>query len=167
MAVGRLAVGSTGMDRPESCDAALPCGAEVALEIEERGIKEFAARDDNDIEPGCQGRLVPEQFADESFRAVPANRVAQLARGHDPQPGGGRRAGQEDQSEIPRGDPVTGAEGLLELASPAHALRLAKRVRRHRAWRYDEETVKRLRPLARRRLSTRRPFLVAIRVRNP
>jgi hypothetical protein len=32
---------------------------------------------------------------------------------------------------------------------------------------YDDETVSRLRPLARRRFSTRRPFLVAIRVRNP
>lgn len=32
---------------------------------------------------------------------------------------------------------------------------------------YEEETVRRLRPFARRRLSTRRPFFVAMRTRNP
>ena len=32
---------------------------------------------------------------------------------------------------------------------------------------YEEETVRRLRPFARRRLSTWRPFFVAIRTRNP
>jgi hypothetical protein len=35
------------------------------------------------------------------------------------------------------------------------------------AWIYDVETVKRFRPLARRRLSTIRPFLVFIRTRKP
>jgi len=33
--------------------------------------------------------------------------------------------------------------------------------------RYSELTVNRLRPLARRRFSTRRPFLVLMRTRNP
>ena len=32
---------------------------------------------------------------------------------------------------------------------------------------YDEETVRRFRPLARRRFKTRRPFLVLIRTRKP
>ncbi len=36
-----------------------------------------------------------------------------------------------------------------------------------RATGYEEETVRRLRPFARRRFSTCRPFLVAIRTRNP
>ncbi len=43
------------------------------------------------------------------------------------------------------------------------ALRRRKNARR----RYEEETVRRLRPFARRRFSTCRPFFVAMRTRNP
>jgi hypothetical protein len=41
------------------------------------------------------------------------------------------------------------------------------RVCRQLRGRYEEETVRRLRPLARRRFRTSRPFFVAMRTRNP
>ena len=42
-----------------------------------------------------------------------------------------------------------------------------RKARASRAGLYEEETVRRLRPLARRRFRTCRPFLVAMRTRNP
>ena len=64
-------------------------------------------------------------------------------------------------------------EHALEFAAAPDPAGLREALRRHAvlaassATRYVEETVRRLRPFARRRLSTRRPFLVAMRTRNP
>lgn len=111
---------------------------------------------------------MPENLPNQSFGPVPSNRVAQLPGSDDPESCRRGRTWSEHEREITGRDAVTRVEDPLELDPPSHTLRFAERVRRHcRQPRQDEETVSRLRPFARRRFSTSRPFFVAIRVRKP
>jgi hypothetical protein len=158
------------MLRLQACDSAPPGGSEVALEIWEGSIEQFTTGDDHHVDAGRRGLQMPEDLPDQSFSPIPPDCVAQFPRGHDPQPGSGRGLGRQYERAKPRGDPVAGIEHPLELSPTPHALGLPERVRRHGASRADydgEETVSRLRPLARRRFNTNRPFFVAIRVRKP
>jgi hypothetical protein len=103
----------------------------------------------------------------QSFGSISLNRSAELLRGGYPQPPRFLMVGQEKN----RAEAAVQAETLLidllifrpspdsligtESSGSAHALA------------YSLLTVRRLRPFARRRFSTRRPFLVLMRTRKP
>jgi hypothetical protein len=57
----------------------------VTLEAGKGRIKHFPARDDDDIQPGCN-LMTPEDLPSDSLRAIPLDRSTKLAAGCDPQP---------------------------------------------------------------------------------
>ena len=138
---------------------ALQEGAELAREAVEGGIKKFAAWNNDDIQ--TRGRfLVLEQFPHSALGAVSHDGAADFPRRRNPEPGH-RFAGRpgEDRHKPPV-DASAGLVSLLKVSPPANVL---GRPEGHRS----SETVRRLRPLARRRFNTCCPSLVAIRTKNP
>lgn len=138
---------------------ALQEGAELSLEAVEGGIKEFPAWNNDDIQ--TRGRfLVLEQFPHPALGAVSHHGAANLPRRRNPEPGHRFAGGPgEDRHEAPI-RPGAGLVNLLKISPPADVL---GRPEGHRS----SDTVRRLRPFARRRLNTCWPSLVAIRTRNP
>ena len=123
----------------------------------------------------------PEYLSNQSFSAISHTDVAQLPGRDDPEPVRRMPAGRDEQREVPAANALRRVEDLLELRCAAespsferpgrHGQReltwVATHVRRGQQARYDDETVRRLRPLARRRFKTRRPFFVLMRTRKP
>lgn len=161
--------GSAGIAGREPGDRSPPGTAEVLLDLGYGRVKQLAPRDDHQVDPGASlERLIePEHFSNQTFSAISPDSVTQLAGCNDSKPGSGSGPPRYKQSKKTGWHPKTGIESLLEFCFPSHALRLAETVRRHARARYDVETVRRLRPFARRRFKTKRPFLVAMRVRKP
>ena len=97
--------------------------------------------------------MASKELSNEPFRPVPDHGVANLLAGGDAQP---RRSELVCQGE-------TGHEAASQ---PGAAFVDPRKIRPTAQLAYYD-TVSRLRPLARRRLRTVRPFLVAIRTRKP
>ena len=133
------------------------------------GVEQFAFRNHDDVV--ARSDLVQtENLSYQSFRAIPLNRSAQLLRRGDPQPTDRALNGQQEDRAVAAVNLDAAFVDLLEVCSTADFLVGTK----HSASRpaadvsgYSLLTVSRLRPLARRRFSTRRPFLVLIRTRKP
>ena len=123
-------------------------------------MKEFALWDDDDIKAWRD--LVPtENLSNQSFRSISLDRATQLLGGGDAQPADATLVCQEEYGAIPAVNPRATAVNLLEFRSATNALGWSE------SQSYSLLTVRRLRPFARRRFSTSRPFFVAIRTRNP
>ena len=138
---------------------ALHEGAELALEAVEGGIKEFPAWNNDDIQT-CGRFLALEQFPHPALGAVSHYGAADFPRRRNPEPGHRLAGGPgEDRHKAPV-CPGAGLVSLLKIGPPANVL---GRPEAHRS----SETVRRLRPFARRRFNTCWPSLVAIRTRNP
>jgi hypothetical protein len=95
-----------------------------------------------------------EQLANQALCPVSPNRVSNFLAGRN--------------AEAGRSDLISQGEARHEPAAKTRALfkdlgKLRPSAQFHR----DDETLRRLRPLARRRLSTIRPFFVCMRTRNP
>lgn len=107
-------------------------------------------------------------FADHAADAIACNRVADGARGdRQPEPRIAECVGTCGDLEERLSKTLPAFVDMLELRRSAEALAGAERERPDRnsaAARYGE---RRLRPLARRRLNTWRPLLVAMRARKP
>jgi hypothetical protein len=122
-------------------------------------IEKFAARDNNDVEGG-HWFVASKQFARQALGAVANDRAANLAGRRNAKPR--KPAGcviDEDRHQPP-----------VHLdARPVNCFELGPtpdvfaRTKRHRS----SDTVRRLRPLARRRLMTCWPSLVAMRTKKP
>ena len=56
----------------------------VTLEAGKGRIKHLPARDDDDVQSGCD-LMTPKELPSEAFGAIPLNRTAELAAGGDPQ----------------------------------------------------------------------------------
>jgi hypothetical protein len=155
--------------RVDAGAASAPGRPEVSIEICEGSIKQFATGDDDEVDRRVRSWIEPpEHLSNQSFSTISSNSITELPGGDDAQTRPDRRTWGKQEREVAGGDPVTRIEDPLELFTPSHALKPGEPLRRHRArLAYELETVSRLRPLARRRLSTSRPFLVAIRVRKP
>jgi hypothetical protein len=160
---------SAGAGRLDARPASAPGGPEVSIEIGEGSIEQFATGDDDEVDGDARLMVQPpEHFSNQSFRTISPNSVSKLPGGDDPEPGCGRGTRGEQEREVARRHPVGRIEDLLELFTSSYALPSGEPVRRHPASQaYELETVRRLRPFARRRFSTSRPFFVAIRVRKP
>jgi hypothetical protein len=134
------------------------------------GVEQFAFRHDDDV-VARRDLVQTEDLSYQSFSAISLNSSAQLLRGGDAKASSGPNAGQHEHRAVapvhlgaplvdplevgPAPDSLAGSKGAghisFERVAPAYSLL----------------TVNRLRPLARRRFRTRRPFLVLIRTRNP
>lgn len=103
-----------------------------------------------------------ENLSYQSFSAIPHDGTAQLSGGRDAEASHIEPVGQYEQRGVAPPDASTPFIGELEFRSSANPLDRAE-------WSqsYSLLTVRRLRPFARRRLSTRRPFFVLMRTRNP
>jgi len=150
----------------------------VAFKAGEVCGEELTPGDDDDVEAGS--RLVAaEQFAGKALGPVADNGSPEFARGGhaEPRSAGVRehRFASQDEHGHEAAVPLRAVlVDVLEVGPPADALvRLeslghAGFLRHRRLARRDAyETVRRLRPLARRRFRTRRPFLVLMRSRKP
>jgi hypothetical protein len=124
------------------------------------GVKEFALGDDHDVKPWCD-LVATENLSNQSFRSVSLDRATQLLRGGDTQPPDAASICQEEHGAIPAVDAKATAIDVLKFRSAANPFGWSK------SQSYSLLTVRRFRPLARRRFSTNRPFFVAIRTKNP
>jgi len=152
--------------------AALEQGTVVGFKCGERRIEHLAAWNDDDVDRR-RGLVSAEQGPGQAFGAVAFDGIPQFAGGGNAESSGGSPILDDEQGhEAPvqfdacvvrpfelRATPDTlvpgktfgHAGGSLATRSPA----------------YSSETVRRFRPLARRRARTMRPFLVDIRTRKP
>src|SRR4029079_11433582 len=141
-------------------------GSIIGFKDRQAGVKEFSFRHDNDVVAGPY-LVTTKNLSDESFGSVSLDGIAEFLGRRDSKPGGiacaadqhERRAESSVIADAPRVD-------LLKFRPAVDPLR-RNQPRRRAHTRYSELTVRRLRPFARRRFRTRRPFFVLIRTRNP
>jgi len=145
-------------------------GSVICFKGGETGVEQFALRDYDDVKALCDV-VAPENLSYQSFSSVPLDRATQLFGGGDPQPADFEPVGKDEDRRIAAVNPSSPLVNLLEIRSAADVLGGAES---HITWRrriggerYSLLTVRRLRPFARRRFNTRRPFLVLIRTRKP
>lgn len=160
---------------------------EVVLDTGKYGIEQLTAGNDQDVHGAAgPGWMLTEHFSNQTFSPISSDRGAELFRSHDSEPSARPRRGSHQKRQIATVHPHALIEDLLKLSAAADPLRLRKTAGRH-CKRVDrrptgssrqprragpgpeayDETVRRLRPLARRRLRTSRPFFVLMRTRNP
>ena len=172
--------------RLQSLEGAFEDAPKVVFQARVRGIEQFTARNHHHIEPRPHV-AVAEDLLYQTFGAIAANRIPELPGGDDPEARAPEPVGSDDDSHEPPVDPLPCLEHPLELRAPSKPSIGPEFLRSRGGSRlgaahdaasaggrielangsYDEETVSRLRPFARRRLSTSRPFLVLMRTRNP
>ena len=132
---------------------ALECGTVVGFNLPPGRIDHLPARNNNDIQ-SCQWLATPEQLSNEPFRSVPDDRVSNFLAGRD--------------AEARRTDLVwQGEAGHQPSAVPGTVVVDSGELRPAAQFHRDDETDNRLRPFARRRFNTMRPFFVRMRTRNP
>ena len=131
----------------------------IGFKSAQAGVEEIALGDNDDVK-SIRDLIPTENLSNQSFRSITLDRATELLRGGDSQPAN-PAIRQEKHRAVAAVNPKSTAVDLLELGAAANAF----------GWpefqSYSLLTVRRLRPFARRRFSTRRPFLVAIRTRNP
>jgi hypothetical protein len=133
--------------------------AVIGFKDTQAGVEELACGDDDNVV--ARGDLVKsERFSNQSFSSVSLNRSAKPSSGRDSQPPSLEGIGPEKHRDQTPPHPRALLEHRLKLGTSTDALVGAKR-------NYSLLTVRRLRPFARRRFRTSRPFFVLIRTRNP
>ena len=132
----------------------------ISFKGAQAGVEKFTLRDHDDIE--SWGDLVTtKDLSNQSFSSISLYRAADLPGRRDPEPAHAQIVGQEEHRAVAAMESNAPLVDLLELRTLADVL----------GWTefqsYSLLTVRRLRPFARRRFSTRRPFFVLMRTRNP
>jgi hypothetical protein len=148
---------------------------ELVIERRPRRFQQRHLRNDHQIYgAGVVGSA--KHLSNQSFSPVSDDCAAKLPRCHHPEPGRRPRPRCTHQREKAAVRSPSGVENVLKLHPSAQPPGRGKGVGRHKRtyavglpadFQRDAATARRLRPLARRRFSTWRPFLVAIRTRNP
>jgi hypothetical protein len=149
-------------------ESAFEGGAVIGFKGSQRGLEQLATRHDHDVE-ACRKFSAPENLSYQSFSSVSLNGAAQFLRRRDPQAAGRLVVGQDEQRAVAAANPGAALVDLLKFGVTADPFLAPKAsiVGQLGAQSYSLLTVRRFRPLARRRLSTRRPFFVLILTRNP
>ena len=132
----------------------------ISFKGAQAGGEKFPLRNDDDVE--SLGDLVSSKnLSNQSFSSVSLDRVADLPGRRNPEPSHRPVVGQHEHRGVAAVDPNPTLVDLLELRALANVF----------GWTefqsYSLLTVSFFRPLARRRFSTRRPFFVLMRTRNP
>jgi hypothetical protein len=145
-----------------SCRAsALEGSVIVSFKTREGGIQHFPARHDYHVVAG-RNLVAPEDLARQTLGAIAHDGPAKLARSSDAAPLCLPPVREHEHRHEPAGDARAVVIDAFELGSAADSLFGREAFPAH-----SSATVSRFRPFARRRLSTIRPFLVAIRTRKP
>jgi hypothetical protein len=135
-------------------------GSVINFKGAQAGVKQLALRDHDHIEPR-RDLVSTKDLSNQSFSSIPLNRSTDLPGRGDPEPSHTPRVGEDEDRAVAAVDSNPPLVDLLELRTPADMF----------GWTefqsYSLLTVRRLRPFARRRLSTKRPFFVLMRTRNP
>jgi hypothetical protein len=159
------AAGSASALRPPLVRTALEDGEVVGFKRDEGRIQHFPPGHDNDVDAG--GQLVaPEELSGQPLRPVPLDGRPQLFRGRHAETGSARPVGGHEQRHVAAVGPRARVVGALELGTATNPLG-GRQTGPGQGFYRSSATVRRLRPLARRRFRTILPFLVAIRTRNP
>jgi len=120
--------------------------------------------------------MLAKHFPDEPLGAVALNGPAEFSGRGNPQPRTRAVLGQQEHRHQSAMSARSTIVNFLELVTPPEATICAKAAVHWTAGRQDghrarscqrEDTLRRFRPLARRRLRTRRPFLLLMRTRKP
>jgi hypothetical protein len=141
-------------------------GSIIGFKDRQGGVKQFAFWHYDDVVPRPY-LISTKNLSDQSFSSISLDGITEFSCGCDSEPGGTPRAANQHErraeSSVSTDAPCV---DLLKFSTPVHPLR-GTQTRRRVHTIYSELTVRRFRPLARRRFSTRRPFFVLIRTRNP
>jgi hypothetical protein len=150
--------------------------AETALETlavfgfkdNQAGVEQFAPGHHDDV-VAIRELVMTENLSYQSFSSIPLNGPSELSSDRDSQTSNREPVRQHEQRDVPPMDAQAFLVDQLEVRTPANPLVGPESHVAFSGWAesYSLLTVRRLRPLARRRLSTKRPFFVLIRTRNP
>ena len=132
----------------------------VSFKGAQAGVEKLALRNDDDVVSLCD-IVSAKDLSNQSFSSISLNRAADLSGRRDPQPSHTPFVGQEKDRGIAAVDSNAPLVDLLKLRTLADVFGWTE------LQSYSLLTVSFLRPLARRRFSTRRPFFVLMRTRNP
>jgi hypothetical protein len=152
-------------------------GKKFGLEADIGGIEHFAARHDDDVE-AAGWLVVTENFSNQSFSAIPRHCAPEFSgRGDAESRRSAIRRAREHRHQAPADLAAVFVDALiLDTASDVllgskcpvgHLSRPRPEKASRQARQRSSETVRRLRPFARRRFSTCWPSLVRMRTRNP
>jgi hypothetical protein len=131
----------------------MQCGTVIGFNVSPRRLEHLTSRDNDDVY-GSQWFMDSKQLANEAFRPVSPYRVPDFLAGRDAEARRSDLIGQGEAGHEPGAMTSTVLVDSGELRPTAQF---------HR----DDETESRLRPFARRRFSTVRPFFVCILTRKP
>src|SRR6185436_7430819 len=160
-----LSARRTPTGRSPATETSFEQGSVIGFKGAQAGVEQVTLRDDDDVEP--RGDLIAtEDLSNQSFRSVSLDGPPEFPGGRDPQTSHLAGVGQDEYGAVAAMDLDAPFVHILELGATANALVRAE-IRQEKLRAYSLETVRRFRPLARRRFSTSRPFLVLIRTRNP
>jgi hypothetical protein len=144
--------------------------AELGFKGSQAGVEQFAFRDDDDVE-AWRELVATKDLSNQSFSSISLDRAAQFPRGGDSQPAHRQIVREREQRQIAAVRADAAVVNLLIFRAAADAFVRPKTGRTScpasAGPSYRVLTVRRLRPFARRRFSTKRPFFVLIRTRNP
>ncbi len=142
-------------------------GSVIGFKDGQAGVQQIAFGDDNHVE-SISELVATENLSNQTFRSISLHRPAELPGRRDAETPHRARVGQDEERAVAAVNPAPALVHLLKIRSASNPFGWAEPWHgRSKPRPYSLETVRRLRPFARRRLSTRRPFLVAIRTRNP
>ena len=132
----------------------------ISFKGAQAGVEKVALRDDDDVE-AWRDFISTKNLSNQSFSSVSPNRVADLPGRRDAESPHAQIVGQDEDRAVAAMDANAPLVDLLKLRTPANVFGWTE------SQSYSLLTVRRLRPFARRRFSTRRPFFVLMRTRNP
>ena len=138
--------------------------AELSFKGSQADVQQFAFRDDDDVE-AWREFVATENLSNQSFSSISLYRAAELACGGDSQSANRQIVREREQRQIPAVRPDPAVVDLLIFDAASNPFVGPECL--HAADGQRVLTVRRLRPFARRRFSTSRPFLVLIRTRKP
>ena len=132
----------------------------ISFKGAQAGFEKFTLRDDHDVQPR-RDLVSTKDLSNQAFSSISLNRAADLPGRGDPEPSQTALVGQKKNRAVTAVETNPPLVNLLKFRPPADVF----------GWTefqsYSLLTVRRLRPFARRRLSTSRPFFVLMRTRNP
>jgi hypothetical protein len=111
----------------------------VAFEACVSGIEQLSSRNHDEVETAARLKIeiLPEDLSNQAFRAIPPDRVTQLSRRDDAEPGAARLSRRHQQGEKPSPHALSRVEHLLEFCPfpepPALAELPGRHGRRHEA----------------------------------
>jgi hypothetical protein len=129
------------------------CGTVISFKIPPGRVEHLAAGNNHNINTN-QGFVDSKELSNQPFCSISRNRVSNFLAGGNTEPRRTHVVWEGETGHEPTANPGASIVDPCELRPSAQF---------HR----DDDTVNRLRPFARLRLSTIRPFFVCIRTRNP